>query len=164
MPLRMNQFLRYTPDVENSRAEETTLWTSSALRRNPEIAENVKGTGWTAQAPWNQERPVSSYRLPREWRRYHPWSSQLYFVSSWLDKKRECFWSSEIKEAMEPLFVLLQRLYFRVPIELDMQVWSRVSFINTTKTHVFRCDLGFAYINELNSMGSIVPGISNFFE
>jgi len=111
----------------------------------------------------NQEAMCRSYMATRDEKDTTRCSKPCIREFLTLDKKKNAFDHPEIRSNGH-LFVL-QKAVLRVPIECGLaSMIGRVFFINTRKRMGSAGDSrAFAYINELKSIGLIVPGIANFF-
>ena len=80
-----------------------------------------------------------------------------------LDKKENAFDHPEIKEALD-LCLSCKGCTAECPSNVDMSSMKAEFLYQYQKTHgVPLRSRAFAYINELNRLGSLIPVVSNFF-
>jgi FAD/FMN-containing dehydrogenase/Fe-S oxidoreductase len=157
----MNQFLRYTPDVKTP--EHETVLDFSAAGGILRLAEKCNGTGDCRKLPESGGTMCPSYMATRNEKDTTRGRANVLREFLTLDKKENAFDHPEIKEAMD-LCLSCKGCTSECPSNVDMASMKAEFLYQYQKTHGIPLrSRAFAYINELNQLGSIVPGIANFF-
>lgn len=157
----MNQFLRYTPDVKTP--EQKTLLDFSGVGGILRLAEKCNGTGDCRKLPESGGTMCPSYMATRNEKDTTRGRANVLREFLTLDKKENAFDHPEIKEAMD-LCLSCKGCTSECPSNVDMASMKAEFLYQYQKTHGIPLrSKAFAYINELNKLGSIVPGIANFF-
>jgi FAD/FMN-containing dehydrogenase/Fe-S oxidoreductase len=157
----MNQFLRYTPDVKTP--EHKTLLDFSSVGGILRLAEKCNGTGDCRKLPESGGTMCPSYMATRDEKDTTRGRANVLREFLTLDKKENAFDHPEIKEAMD-LCLSCKGCTSECPSNVDMTSMKAEFLYQYQKTHGIPLrSRAFAYINQLNQLGSIVPGIANFF-
>jgi Fe-S oxidoreductase len=156
----MNQFLRYeigmhTPDPE-------TVIDFSAVGGILRLAEKCNGSGDCRKLPGSGGTMCPSFMATRNERDSVRGRANTLREFLTLDKKENAFDHPEIKEALD-LCLSCKGCTSECPSNVDMSSMKAEFLYQYQKTHgVPLRSRAFAYINELNRLGSLVPSLTNF--
>jgi FAD/FMN-containing dehydrogenase/Fe-S oxidoreductase len=156
----MNQFLRYeigmhTPDPE-------TVIDFSAVGGILRLAEKCNGSGDCRKLPGSGGTMCPSFMATRNERDSVRGRANTLREFLTLDKKENAFDHPEIKEALD-LCLSCKGCTSECPSNVDMSSMKAEFLYQYQKTHgVPLRSRAFAYINELNRLGSLVPAVTNF--
>lgn len=157
----MNQFLRYQPEMKTP--VQNTLLDFSGVGGILRLAEKCNGSGDCRKLPESGGTMCPSFMATRNERDTTRGRANVLREFLTMDKKENAFDHPEIKEAMD-LCLSCKGCTSECPSNVDMTSMKAEFLYQYQKTHGIPLrSRAFAYINELNQLGSIVPGIANFF-
>lgn len=157
----MNKFLRYEPGMKTP--EHKTMMDFSAVGGILRLAEKCNGSGDCRKLPGSGGTMCPSYMATRNERDAVRGRANTLREFLTLDKKENAFDHPEIKEAMD-LCLSCKGCTAECPSNVDMASMKAEFLYQYQKTNgVPLRSRAFAYINELNELGSLVPGVANFF-
>jgi FAD/FMN-containing dehydrogenase/Fe-S oxidoreductase len=157
----MNQFLRYEPGMKTPEPE--TVLDFSGVGGILRLAEKCNGSGDCRKLPGSGGTMCPSYMATRNERDTVRGRANTLREFLTLDKKENAFDHPEIKEALD-LCLSCKGCTAECPSNVDMASMKAEFLFQYQKTHgVPLRSKAFAYINELNELGSKVPAIANFF-
>ena len=157
----MNKFLRYEPGMETP--EHKTIIDFSNVGGILRLAEKCNGSGDCRKLPGSGGTMCPSYMATRNEKDTVRGRANTLREFLTLDKKENAFDHPEIKEALD-LCLSCKGCTAECPSNVDMASMKAEFLYQYQKTHgVPLRSKAFAYINELNELGSKVPGIANFF-
>ncbi|MDF2158359.1 FAD-binding and (Fe-S)-binding domain-containing protein [Algoriphagus sp. CAU 1675] len=157
----MNQFLRYEPGMKTP--EHQTVFDFSNVGGILRLAEKCNGSGDCRKLPGSGGTMCPSYMATRNERDTVRGRANTLREFLTLDKKENAFDHPEIKEALD-LCLSCKGCTAECPSNVDMASMKAEFLYQYQKTHGTPLrSTAFAYINELNELGSKVPGIANFF-
>lgn len=157
----MNKFLRYEPDMKTP--EHNTMIDFSSVGGILRLAEKCNGSGDCRKLPGSGGTMCPSYMATRNERDAVRGRANTLREFLTLDNKENAFDHPEIKEAMD-LCLSCKGCTAECPSNVDMASMKAEFLYQYQKTNgVPLRSKAFAYINELNEFGSLVPGIANFF-
>ncbi|NVJ85408.1 MAG: FAD-binding protein [Algoriphagus sp.] len=157
----MNKFLRYEPGMETP--EHQTLIDFSNVGGILRMAEKCNGSGDCRKLPGSGGTMCPSYMATRNEKDTVRGRANTLREFLTLDIKENAFDHPEIKEALD-LCLSCKGCTAECPSNVDMASMKAEFLYQYQKTHgVPLRSKAFAYINELNELGSKVPGIANFF-
>ncbi|SEF44992.1 FAD-binding and (Fe-S)-binding domain-containing protein [Algoriphagus boritolerans] len=157
----MNKFLRYEPEMKTP--EHQTVFDFSAAGGILRLAEKCNGSGDCRKLPGSGGTMCPSFMATRNERDTTRGRANTLREFLTMDKKENAFDHPEIKEAMD-LCLSCKGCTAECPSNVDMSSMKAEFLYQYQKTNgVPLRSKAFAYINELNELGSIVPGIANFF-
>ena len=157
----MNQFLRYEPGMQTPMHDTVIDFTNvgGILR----LAEKCNGSGDCRKLPGSGGTMCPSFMATRNEKDTVRGRANTLREFLTLDKKENAFDHPEIKEALD-LCLSCKGCTAECPSNVDMSSMKAEFLYQYQKTHgVPLRSKAFAYINELNELGSMVPGITNFF-
>ncbi|MDN3202636.1 FAD-binding and (Fe-S)-binding domain-containing protein [Algoriphagus sediminis] len=157
----MNEFLRYEPEMETP-VHDTVLdfdQVGGILR----MAEKCNGSGDCRKLPGSGGTMCPSYMATRNEKDTVRGRANTLREFLTQDKKENAFDHPEIKEALD-LCLSCKGCTAECPSNVDMSSMKAEFLYQYQKTHGIPLrSKAFAYINELNRLGSATPGIANFF-
>ena len=157
----MNTFLRYEPDMETP--EHDTVFDFSANGGILRAAEKCNGSGDCRKLPASGGTMCPSYmatRNEKDTTRGRANTLREFLTNS---SKPNPFDHAEIKEAMD-LCISCKGCTSECPSNVDMSSMKAEFLHQYQKSNGIPLrSKAFAYINDLNALGSIIPGVSNFF-
>ncbi|NVK48303.1 MAG: 4Fe-4S dicluster domain-containing protein, partial [Cyclobacteriaceae bacterium] len=157
----MNKFLRYEPGMETP--EHKTLIDFSNVGGILRMAEKCNGSGDCRKLPGSGGTMCPSYMATRNEKDTVRGRANTLREFLTLDKKENAFNHPEIKEALD-LCLSCKGCTAECPSNVDMASMKAEFLYQYQKTNGIPLrSKAFAYINELNELGSKVPGIANFF-
>ncbi len=157
----MNRFLRYEPDMKTP--EHRTLIDFSPTGGILRLAEKCNGSGDCRKLPGSGGTMCPSYMATRNERDTTRGRANTLREFLTRDKKENAFDHPEIKEAMD-LCLSCKGCTAECPSNVDMASMKAEFLYQYQKTNGIPLrSRAFAYINDLNGFGAIVPGIANFF-
>jgi FAD/FMN-containing dehydrogenase/Fe-S oxidoreductase len=157
----MNQFLRYETGMKTP--EHDTVLDFSNVGGILRLAEKCNGSGDCRKLPGSGGTMCPSYMATRNEKDTVRGRANTLREFLTLDKKENAFDHPEIKEALD-LCLSCKGCTAECPSNVDMSSMKAEFLYQYQKTHgVSLRSKAFAYINELNGLGSKVPGIANFF-
>ncbi|MBN7812531.1 FAD-binding protein [Algoriphagus sp. H41] len=157
----MNKFLRYEPGMKTP--EHKTMMDFSAVGGILRLAEKCNGSGDCRKLPGSGGTMCPSYMATRNERDAVRGRANTLREFLTLDKKENAFDHPEIKEAMD-LCLSCKGCTAECPSNVDMASMKAEFLYQYQKSNgVPLRSRAFAYINELNELGSLVPGVANFF-
>lgn len=157
----MNKFLRYEPGMETP--EHKTLIDFSNVGGILRMAEKCNGSGDCRKLPGSGGTMCPSYMATRNEKDTVRGRANTLREFLTLDKKENAFNHPEIKEALD-LCLSCKGCTAECPSNVDMASMKAEFLYQYQKTNGIPLrSKAFAYINELNELGSKVPGITNFF-
>ncbi|MBY5950631.1 FAD-binding protein [Algoriphagus marincola] len=157
----MNQFLRYETGMKTP--EHQTAIDFSNVGGILRMAEKCNGSGDCRKLPGSGGTMCPSYMATRNEKDTVRGRANTLREFLTLDKKENAFDHPEIKEALD-LCLSCKGCTAECPSNVDMSSMKAEFLYQYQKTHgVPLRSKAFAYINELNELGSKVPGIANFF-
>lgn len=157
----MNQFLRYEPGMQTPVHDTVIDFTNvgGILR----LAEKCNGSGDCRKLPGSGGTMCPSFMATRNEKDTVRGRANTLREFLTLDKKENAFDHPEIKEALD-LCLSCKGCTAECPSNVDMSSMKAEFLYQYQKTHgVPLRSKAFAYINELNELGSKVPSIANFF-
>ena len=157
----MNKFLRYEPDKETPLHK--TMMDFSQVGGILRLAEKCNGSGDCRKLPGSGGTMCPSFMATRNERDTTRGRANTLREFLTMDKKENAFDHPEIKEAMD-LCLSCKGCTAECPSNVDMASLKAEFLYQYQKTNGTPLrSKAFAHINELNELGSIVPGIANFF-
>ncbi|WP_114751016.1 FAD-binding and (Fe-S)-binding domain-containing protein [Pleomorphovibrio marinus] len=158
----MNTSLRYVPDMETP--SQDTLMDFSAVGGILRMAEKCNGSGDCRKLPNSGGGTMcpsfQATRNEKETTRARANTLREFLTK---DTKPNPFDHEEIKEVMD-LCLSCKGCTSECPSNVDMSTMKAEFQYQYYKTHgVPLRAKAFAYINQLNNLGAILPGFSNFF-
>lgn len=157
----MNTSLRYEPGMKT--ADPDTVLDFSEVGGILRLAEKCNGTGDCRKLPASGGTMCPSYQATRNEKDTTRGRANTLREFLTLDKKENAFDHPEIKEALD-LCLSCKGCTAECPSNVDMASMKAEFLYQYQKTHgVPLRSKAFAYINELNELGSKVPAITNFF-
>ncbi len=157
----MNKFLRYEPGMKTP--EHKTMIDFSSVGGILRLAEKCNGSGDCRKLPGSGGTMCPSYMATRNERDAVRGRANTLREFLTLDNKENAFDHPEIKEAMD-LCLSCKGCTAECPSNVDMASMKAEFLYQYQKTNgVPLRSKAFAYINELNELGSLVPGVANFF-
>ena len=157
----MNTSLRYEPDMVTP--EHDTVFDFSANGGILRAAEKCNGSGDCRKLPASGGTMCPSYmatRNEKDTTRGRANTLREFLTNS---NKSNPFDHEEIKEAMD-LCISCKGCTSECPSNVDMSSMKAEFLHQYQKTNGIPLrSKAFAYINDLNALGSILPGVSNFF-
>ncbi|MCS5489839.1 FAD-binding and (Fe-S)-binding domain-containing protein [Algoriphagus limi] len=157
----MNKFLRYEPGMKTP--EQDTVIDFSSVGGILRMAEKCNGSGDCRKLPGSGGTMCPSYMATRNEKDTVRGRANTLREFLALDKKENAFDHPEIKEALD-LCLSCKGCTAECPSNVDMASMKAEFLYQYQKTHgVPLRSKAFAYINELNELGSKMPGIANFF-
>ena len=157
----MNKFLRYEPGMQTP--EHKTAIDFSHVGGILRLAEKCNGSGDCRKLPGSGGTMCPSYMATRNEKDTVRGRANTLREFLTLDKKENAFDHPEIKEALD-LCLSCKGCTAECPSNVDMASMKAEFLYQYQKTHgVPLRSKAFAYINELNELGSKIPGIANFF-
>lgn len=157
----MNEFLRYQPDAKTP--EQKTVLDFSNVGGILRLAEKCNGSGDCRKLPESGGTMCPSYMATRNERDTTRGRANVLREFLTLDKKENAFDHPEIKEAMD-LCLSCKGCTAECPSNVDISSMKAEFLYHYQKANGIPLrSRAFAYINELNGLGSLVPGIANFF-
>lgn len=157
----MNTSLRYEPGMKT--ADPDTVLDFSEVGGILRLAEKCNGTGDCRKLPAWGGTMCPSYQATRNEKDTTRGRANTLREFLTLDKKENAFDHPEIKEALD-LCLSCKGCTAECPSNVDMASMKAEFLYQYQKTHgVPLRSKAFGYINELNGLGAMVPGIANFF-
>lgn len=157
----MNKFLRY--EVGMHTPEPETVFDFSSVGGILRLAEKCNGSGDCRKPPAAGGTMCPSYMATRQERDTVRGRANTLREFLTLDKKENAFDHPEIKESLD-LCLSCKGCTSECPSNVDMASMKAEFLYQYQKTHgVPLRSKAFAYINDLNRLGAVVPGITNFF-
>src|SRR5690606_27020228 len=157
----MNKFLRYEPGMKTP--EHDTMLDFSSVGGILRLAEKCNGSGDCRKLPGSGGRMCPSYMVTRNERDAVRGRANTLREFLSLDDKQNAFDHPEIKEALD-LCLSCKGCTAECPSNVDMASMKAEFLYQYQKANgVPLRSKAFAYINELNELGSLVPGVANFF-
>ncbi|MHA7129047.1 FAD-binding and (Fe-S)-binding domain-containing protein [Algoriphagus namhaensis] len=157
----MNQFLRYEPGMQTP--EHKTAIDFSHVGGILRLAEKCNGSGDCRKLPGSGGTMCPSYMATRNEKDTVRGRANTLREFLTLDKKENAFDHPEIKEALD-LCLSCKGCTAECPSNVDMASMKAEFLYQYQKTNGIPLrSRAFAYINELNELGSKVPAIANFF-
>ncbi|OOG78144.1 FAD-binding and (Fe-S)-binding domain-containing protein [Algoriphagus sp. A40] len=157
----MNKFLRYEPGMHTPDPE--TILDFSSVGGILRLAEKCNGSGDCRKLPGSGGTMCPSYMATRNEKDTVRGRANTLREFLTLDKKENIFDHPEIKESLD-LCLSCKGCTAECPSNVDMASIKAEFLYQYQKTHgVPLRSKAFAYINELNELGSLVPGVANFF-
>jgi FAD/FMN-containing dehydrogenase/Fe-S oxidoreductase len=157
----MNKFLRYEPGMQTP--EHDTLIDFSNVGGILRLAEKCNGSGDCRKLPGSGGTMCPSYMATRNEKDTVRGRANTLREFLTLDKKENAFGHPEIKEALD-LCLSCKGCTAECPSNVDMASMKAEFLYQYQKTKGIPLrSRAFAYINELNELGSKMPGIANFF-
>lgn len=157
----MNKFLRYEPEMVTP--EHKTIFDFSQAGGILRLAEKCNGSGDCRKLPGSGGTMCPSYMATRNERDTTRGRANTLREFLTMDNTKNAFDHPEIKEAMD-LCLSCKGCTAECPSNVDMASMKAEFLYQYQKTNgVPLRSRAFAYINELNELGSKVSGISNFF-
>ncbi|MBN3583564.1 FAD-binding protein [Algoriphagus aestuarii] len=156
----MNKFLRYEPDQKTP--VHKTLMDFSQVGGILRLAEKCNGSGDCRKLPGSGGTMCPSFMATRNERDTTRGRANTLREFLTLDKKENAFDHPEIKEAMD-LCLSCKGCTAECPSNVDMASLKAEFLYQYQKANGIPLrSKAFAYINELNGLGAMVPGIANF--
>lgn len=157
----MNKFLRYEPEMVTP--EHKTIFDFSQAGGILRLAEKCNGSGDCRKLPGSGGTMCPSFMATRNERDTTRGRANTLREFLTMDNKENAFDHPEIKEAMD-LCLSCKGCTAECPSSVDMASMKAEFLYQYQKTNgVPLRSRAFAYINDLNELGSKVSGISNFF-
>ncbi|RIW15163.1 FAD-binding oxidoreductase [Algoriphagus lacus] len=157
----MNKFLRYEPGMHTPDPE--TILDFSSVGGILRLAEKCNGSGDCRKLPGSGGTMCPSFMATRDEKDTVRGRANTLREFLTLDKKENIFDHPEIKEALD-LCLSCKGCTAECPSSVDMTSMKAEFLYQYQKTHgVPLRSKAFAYINELNELGSKMSGIANFF-
>ncbi|MBN3519867.1 FAD-binding protein [Algoriphagus lutimaris] len=157
----MNKFLRYEPDSKTP--EHPTLMDFSNVGGILRMAEKCNGSGDCRKLPGSGGTMCPSYMATRNERDTTRGRANTLREFLTMDKKENAFDHPEIKEAMD-LCLSCKGCTSECPSNVDMaSLKAEFQYQYQQANGIPLRSKAFAHINELNELGSLIPGIANFF-
>ncbi len=157
----MNKFLRYEPDQETP--VHKTMMDFSQAGGILRLAEKCNGSGDCRKLPESGGTMCPSFMATRNERDTTRGRANTLREFLTMDNKENAFNHPEIKEAMD-LCLSCKGCTAECPSNVDMASLKAEFLYQYQKANGTPLrSKAFAYINELNGLGSLVPGIANFF-
>ncbi|MDR7131031.1 FAD/FMN-containing dehydrogenase/Fe-S oxidoreductase [Algoriphagus sp. 4150] len=156
----MNEFLRYEPDMETPTHD--TIMDFSHVGGILRLAEKCNGSGDCRKLPGSGGTMCPSYMATRNEKDTTRGRANTLREFLTMDKKENAFNHPEIKEAMD-LCLSCKGCTAECPSNVDMASMKAEFLYQYQKTNgiPLRSRI-FAYINELNELGSKTGGLANF--
>ncbi|MEB2776316.1 FAD-linked oxidase C-terminal domain-containing protein [Algoriphagus sp. D3-2-R+10] len=156
----MNEFLRYEPDMETPAHD--TLIDFSHVGGILRLAEKCNGSGDCRKLPGSGGTMCPSYMATRNEKDTTRGRANTLREFLTMDKKENAFNHPEIKEAMD-LCLSCKGCTAECPSNVDMASMKAEFLYQYQKTNGIPLrSRAFAYINELNELGSKTGGLANF--
>jgi FAD/FMN-containing dehydrogenase/Fe-S oxidoreductase len=156
----MNKFLRYEPDMETP--TQDTLMDFSHVGGILRLAEKCNGSGDCRKLPESGGTMCPSYMATRNEKDTTRGRANTLREFLTMDKKENAFNHPEIKEAMD-LCLSCKGCTAECPSNVDMSSMKAEFLYQYQKTNGIPLrSRAFAYINELNELGSKTGGLANF--
>jgi len=156
----MNTSLRYEADMKTP--EQETLMDFSEVGGILRMAEKCNGSGDCRKLPSSGGTMCPSYQATRNEKDTTRGRANILREFLTKDKQPNAFDYPEIKEALD-LCLSCKGCTAECPSNVDMASMKAEFLYQYQKTHgVSLRSKAFAHINELNSLGSILPGFTNF--
>jgi len=156
----MNKFLRYEPDMETPTHD--TLMDFSNVGGILRLAEKCNGSGDCRKLPGSGGTMCPSYMATRNEKDTTRGRANTLREFLTMDKKENAFNHPEIKEAMD-LCLSCKGCTAECPSNVDMSSMKAEFLYQYQKTNGIPLrSRAFAYINELNELGSKTGGLANF--
>lgn len=157
----MNKFLRYEPEMHTP--DPQTILDFSSVGGILRLAEKCNGSGDCRKLPGSGGTMCPSYMATRNEKDTVRGRANTLREFLTLDKKENIFDHPEIKESLD-LCLSCKGCTAECPSNVDMASMKAEFLYQYQKTHgVPLRSKAFAYINELNELGSKMSGIANFF-
>lgn len=157
----MNKFLRYEPEMVTP--EHKTVFDFSQVGGILRLAEKCNGSGDCRKLPASGGTMCPSFMATRDERDSTRGRANTLREFLTMEKKENAFDHPEIKEAMD-LCLSCKGCTAECPSNVDMASMKAEFLYQYQKTNGIPLrSRAFAYINELNEIGSKISGISNFF-
>ena len=157
----MNKFLRYEPEMVTP--EHKTVLDFSHAGGILRLAEKCNGSGDCRKLPESGGTMCPSFMATRNERDSTRGRANILREFLTMNNKENAFDHPEIKEAMD-LCISCKGCTAECPSNVDMSSMKAEFLYQYQKTNgVPLRSKAFAYINDLNELGSKVSGISNFF-
>lgn len=157
----MNSSLRYEPDMVTP--ELDTVFDFSATGGILRAAEKCNGSGDCRKLPASGGTMCPSYMATRDEKDTTRGRANTLREFLTTSSKANPFDHQEIKDVMD-LCISCKGCTAECPSNVDMSTLKAEFLHQYQKTHgVPLRSKAFAYINELNRLGSVIPGVSNFF-
>jgi FAD/FMN-containing dehydrogenase/Fe-S oxidoreductase len=157
----MNKFLRYEPDMETP--VHQTMMDFSNVGGILRLAEKCNGSGDCRKLPESGGTMCPSYMATRNEKDSTRGRANILREFLTMDKKENAFNHPEIKEALD-LCLSCKGCTAECPSNVDMSTMKAEFLYQYQKVNGTPLrSKAFAYINELNELGSMLPGIANFF-
>src|SRR5690606_486722 len=157
----MNTSLRYEPDMVTP--EHDTLMDFSATGGILRAAEKCNGSGDCRKLPASGGTMCPSYMATRNEKDTTRGRANTLREFLTRSDKANPFDHEEIKAAMD-LCISCKGCTSECPSNVDMSSMKAEFLHQYQKTNGIPLrSKAFAYINDLNALGSLVPGVSNFF-
>ncbi|WP_373496325.1 FAD-binding and (Fe-S)-binding domain-containing protein [Aquiflexum sp.] len=156
----MNTSLRYEPDMVTP--AQDTLMDFSHVGGILRLAEKCNGSGDCRKLPESGGTMCPSFQATRNERDTTRGRANILREFLTLDKKENAFDHPEIKEALD-LCLSCKGCTSECPSNVDMASMKAEFLYQYQKTHGIPLrSKAFAHINELNGLGSLIPGLANF--
>ncbi|MEB2785475.1 FAD-binding and (Fe-S)-binding domain-containing protein [Algoriphagus persicinus] len=156
----MNEFLRYEPDMDTPTHD--TLIDFSHVGGILRLAEKCNGSGDCRKLPGSGGTMCPSYMATRNEKDTTRGRANTLREFLTMDQKENAFNHPEIKEAMD-LCLSCKGCTAECPSNVDMASMKAEFLYQYQKTNgVPLRSRAFAYINELNELGSKTGGLANF--
>jgi len=156
----MNKFLRYEPDMETP--TQDTLIDFSHVGGILRLAEKCNGSGDCRKLPGSGGTMCPSYMATRNEKDTTRGRANTLREFLTMDKKENAFDHPEIKEALD-LCLSCKGCTAECPSNVDMASMKAEFLYQYQKTNGIPLrSKAFAYINELNELGSRTGGLANF--
>jgi FAD/FMN-containing dehydrogenase/Fe-S oxidoreductase len=156
----MNTSLRYESDMVTP--EQQTLFDFNAVGGMLRLAEKCNGSGDCRKLPASGGTMCPSYQATRNERDTTRGRANTLREFLTKDTRPNPFDHEEIKEALD-LCLSCKGCTAECPSNVDMATMKAEFLFQYQKSHgiPFRSK-AFAYINNLNALGALIPGVSNF--
>lgn len=156
----MNKFLRYEPDMETP--TQNTLIDFSHVGGILRLAEKCNGSGDCRKLPGSGGTMCPSYMATRNEKDTTRGRANTLREFLTMDKKENAFDHPEIKEALD-LCLSCKGCTAECPSNVDMASMKAEFLYQYQKANGIPLrSKAFAYINELNELGSRTGGLANF--
>lgn len=156
----MNKFLRYEPDMETPTHQ--TMMDFSHVGGILRLAEKCNGSGDCRKLPESGGTMCPSFMATRNEKDTTRGRANTLREFLTMDKKENAFNHPEIKEAMD-LCLSCKGCTAECPSNVDMASMKAEFLYQYQKTNGIPLrSRAFAYINELNELGSRTGGLANF--
>ncbi|WP_425635763.1 FAD-binding and (Fe-S)-binding domain-containing protein [Algoriphagus yeomjeoni] len=156
----MNKFLRYEPDMETPNHD--TILDFSNVGGILRLAEKCNGSGDCRKLPGSGGTMCPSYMATRNEKDTTRGRANTLREFLTMDKKENAFNHPEIKEAMD-LCLSCKGCTAECPSNVDMSSMKAEFLYQYQKVNGIPLrSKAFAYINELNELGSKTAGLANF--